>query len=133
MTCALTLLDTISASSQVPFAWSLSTPHSGKLRAGTQLSEPDLAKQLGMSRTPVREALRQMENEGSLDYAPRFGAMVRVPERDELGEMYALGEAPESHAVAEAAQNISPPDLEKLADAFEQMCEIGNRFRGHNP
>ncbi len=102
---------------------------SGELSAGTQLSEPDLAKQFGMSRTPVREALRQMENEGLLDYAPRFGAMVRVPERDELGEMYAVREALESYAAAEAAEKISPLDLEKLVDAFQQMGEIGDRFR----
>jgi DNA-binding GntR family transcriptional regulator len=101
---------------------------SGDLRAGTQLSEPDLAKQLGMSRTPVREALRQMENEGLLDYAPRFGAMVRVPDRDELGEMYAVREALESYAAAEAAQKISPPDLEKLEGAFQQMCDIASTF-----
>jgi DNA-binding GntR family transcriptional regulator len=102
---------------------------SGQLRAGTQLSEPDLAKQLGMSRTPVREALLQMENEGLLDYAPRFGAMVRVPDRGELGEMYAVREALESYAAAEAAQKIGPPDLAKLEIAFSQMCDIAARFR----
>lgn len=101
---------------------------SGELRAGTQLSEPDLAKQLGMSRTPVREALRQMENEGLLDYAPRFGAMVRTPERDELEEMYAVREALESYAAAEAAQKIGPAELEKLAGAFQQMCDIAVKF-----
>ena len=84
---------------------------SGELGAGTQLSEPDLAKQLGMSRTPVREALRQMENEGLLDYAPRFGAMVRVPDRDELSDMYAVREALESYAAAEAAAKIKPSAL----------------------
>ena len=102
---------------------------SGDLAAGTQLSEPDLAKQFGMSRTPVREALRQLENEGLLDYAPRFGAMVRVPERDELGEMYTLREALESYAAAEAAQKIGGSDLERLASTFQQMCEIADTFR----
>jgi DNA-binding GntR family transcriptional regulator len=102
---------------------------SGKLKAGTQLSEPDLAKQLGMSRTPVREALRQMENEGLLDYAPRFGAMVRVPGRGELGEMYAVREALESYAAAEATQKVSPPDIQKLEVAFGQMRDIADRFR----
>jgi len=102
---------------------------SGELRAGTQLSEPDLAKQLGMSRTPVREALLQMENEGLLDYAPRFGAMVRVPDRGELGEMYAVREALESYAAAEAAQKIGPSDLLKLEAAFDQMRGIAERFR----
>lgn len=40
-----------------------------------------------MSRTPVREAIRQMEIEGLLDCTPRFGAMVRLPEREEVEEM----------------------------------------------
>ncbi len=106
---------------------------SGELAAGTQLSEPDLAKQLGMSRTPVREALRQMENEGLLDYAPRFGAMVRIPEREELGEMYAVREALESYAAAEAAQKIGPQELEKLEGVFQQMCDLADAFHESGP
>lgn len=102
---------------------------SGELRAGMQLSEPDLAKQLGMSRTPVREALRQMENEGLLEYAPRFGAMVRAPDREELGEMYAVREALESYAAAEAAARMAPPDLKKLEETLQQMLRIADRFR----
>ncbi len=102
---------------------------SGELRAGTQLSEPDLAKQFGMSRTPVREALRQMENEGLLEYAPRFGAMVRLPDRDELSEMYAVRKALESYAAAEAASRISPAELKQLTVAYEQMQDVDRRFR----
>lgn len=102
---------------------------SGELRAGTQLSEPELAKLFGMSRTPVREALRQMENEGLLEYAPRFGAMVRVPDRDELGEMYAVREALESYAAAEAACRVTPSDLEKLVAALAQMRDVVSTFR----
>ena len=102
---------------------------SGELGAGTQLSEPDLAKQLGMSRTPVREALRQMENEGLLDYAPRFGAMVRVPDRDELSEMYAVRAALESYAAAEAAASIGPTALAELEEAFGKMCDVAETFR----
>ncbi len=102
---------------------------SGGLGAGAQLSEPDLAKQLGMSRTPIREALRQLENEGLLDYAPRFGAMVRVPDRDELGEMYAVRAALESYAAAEAAEKISRSELEQLEDDFDQMCCTADAFR----
>jgi DNA-binding GntR family transcriptional regulator len=101
----------------------------GQLRAGTQLSEPELAKQLGMSRTPVREALRQMENEGLLEYEPRFGATVRMPDRDELGDMYAVREALESYAAAEAARSMSPRDIQAVQRAFEEMSGISNEFR----
>jgi DNA-binding GntR family transcriptional regulator len=94
-----------------------------------QLSEPDLAKQLGMSRTPVREALRQMENEGLIDYAPRFGAMVRTADRDELAEMYAVREALESYAAAQAAERMTPSDLRRLEETFAEMGSIADRFR----
>ena len=102
---------------------------SGELRAGMQLSEPDLAKQLGMSRTAVREALRQMENERLLDYAPGIGAMVRAPDCEELREMYAVREALESHAAAEAAVRISPSENQKLRVTLERMFPITERFR----
>lgn len=104
----------------------------GELTAGTQLSEPDLAKQLGMSRTPVREALRQMENEGLLDYAPRFGAMVRIPDRQELGQMYDVRAALESYAAAQAAQTIDPGEETQLDAALRTMRDIAGRLPQHD-
>ncbi|GAB6165583.1 GntR family transcriptional regulator [Thermostilla marina] len=101
----------------------------GELRAGMQLSEPELARRLGMSRTPVREALRQMENEGLIEYAPRFGAAVRVPHRKELEEMYAVREVLESFAAAEAAVNITAEELARLEATFDEMREIADAFR----
>ncbi|RMG01359.1 MAG: GntR family transcriptional regulator, partial [Planctomycetota bacterium] len=101
----------------------------GELRAGMQLSEPELARRLGMSRTPVREALRQMENEGLIEYAPRFGAAVRVPHRKELEEMYAVREVLESYAAAEAAANMTAEELARLETTFDEMCQIAEAFR----
>lgn len=101
---------------------------SGELAAGTQLSEPNLAKELEMSRTPVREAIRQMEIEGLLEYAPRFGAMVRIPERRELEEMYAVREALESYAAAEAASSVGPKQIEQLDSILEEMRRLEQGF-----
>jgi len=101
---------------------------SGELSAGTQLSEPTLAKELGMSRTPVREALRQMEMEGLVECVPRYGVVVRMPDRNELGEMFMVREALESCAAAEAARRIGDELLKELADILDQMRGIAAEF-----
>ncbi len=100
----------------------------GELAAGSALSEPGLARELGMSRTPVREAIRQMEMEGLLDYAPRYGATVRVPGRDELAEMYGVREALECDASAEAARRIGPAEIERLRDLCRGMRKLARQF-----
>ncbi|MCH5374953.1 MAG: GntR family transcriptional regulator [Planctomycetes bacterium] len=101
---------------------------SGELVAGMTLSENQLAKDLGMSRTPVREAIRQMEMEGLLDYAPRFGAIVRTPDARELGEMYAVREALESFAAEAAAEAITPGALARLDELWGSMQQIRCEF-----
>jgi DNA-binding GntR family transcriptional regulator len=100
----------------------------GELVAGMTLSENQLAKELGMSRTPVREAIRQMEMEGLLDYAPRFGAVVRTPDAGELGEMYAVREALESFAAEAAAEAISSETLARLDELWNVMQQISREF-----
>jgi DNA-binding GntR family transcriptional regulator len=101
---------------------------SGELASGMPLIETGLAKELGMSRTPIREAIRQLEIEGVVEYAPRFGAIVRIPSRDELAEMYTVREALESYAAAEAAQRISDKDLAKLDSLLANMQGIEAAF-----
>ena len=66
---------------------------SGELRAGSMVSEQSLASEIGMSRTPVREAIRTLEQEGVLEQLPRFGTRVRTLERRDLVELYDLREA----------------------------------------
>ena len=102
---------------------------SGELAAGTQLNESTLAVELSMSRTPIREAIRQMEMEGLVEYTPRFGATVRVPERDELAEMYTVREALESYAAAEAALRISEEARSRLEQLLIQMKQIAGEFQ----
>lgn len=100
---------------------------SGEILPDQPLPEVALAKALGMSRTPVREALRQMEMDGVLDYAPHFGAVVRKIGHDELAEMYSVREALESLAAAEAASRIGPAELEQLAACHGKMCELSRQ------
>ena len=87
---------------------------SGELRAGSVVSEQSLATEIGMSRTPVREAIRTLEQEGVLEPLPRFGTRVRTLERRDLEELYELREAVEPFAVAKAARAVLPEDVLSL-------------------
>src|SRR5437879_7153803 len=59
----------------------------GRLRPGQHLVETELARQLGVSRQPVREALHRLEAEGWVDLRPNQGAFVHVPTDDEVDQL----------------------------------------------
>ncbi len=86
----------------------------GEFPPGTVISEAVLARELGVSRTPVGEALRELAGVGLVQQVPRYGTIVRSITRQEIVELYELREALEPHAVALAAQRISSTDLERL-------------------
>lgn len=102
---------------------------SGLLAGGSQVSEQSLAKEIGISRTPVREAIRQLSMEGLVEQVPRFGTIVRIPDRRELAELFEVREALESYAAGEAARRITPEDLELLARLYRQMRRITRRLQ----
>ncbi len=101
---------------------------SGQIQAGTSLSETQLAKDLGMSRTPIREAIRQMEMEGIVEYSPRFSVVVKSASGSMVEEMFGVREALEAHASAEAAESISSGDLRKLQSLYDSMNSIADKF-----
>ena len=76
---------------------------SGKLPAGSGISELQLAKDLGSSRTPIREAMNQLAAEGMLEQAPGGGMLVTHIKREDIIELYELREALEVYAVARVA------------------------------
>jgi len=102
---------------------------SGDLKAGTPLSENKLSKELGMSRTPIREAIRQMEMEGIIDYKPRFGAVVHKIDIDELIDLYNVREALEIYAAIQACDSISQKEIRQLNEHFETMQQIIENFK----
>ncbi|MDZ7618824.1 MAG: GntR family transcriptional regulator, partial [Patescibacteria group bacterium] len=65
----------------------------GELPPGGRVSEISLAKQLGLGRAPVREALRQLQNDGVMRQIPRYGTVVRMPRRRDVIDIYELREA----------------------------------------
>lgn len=102
---------------------------SGRLRSGEVISEAALAKELGISRTPVGEAIRQLVREGLVEQVPRYGTIVRSIDRRELTDLYEMREALESYAAAKAAENISDPILERLSQFCEVMAAIARELR----
>ncbi|MDI6711426.1 MAG: GntR family transcriptional regulator [Thermoanaerobacterales bacterium] len=90
----------------------------GELQAGERLIERRLAEQLGVSRTPVREALRLLEQEGLVSHLPRVGALVTQVNDMEVYEVYRIREVLEGLAARMAAEKI---EAEQLARLFELL------------
>jgi DNA-binding GntR family transcriptional regulator len=93
----------------------------GSLAAGDRLSPEALARELGMSHIPVREALGQLQSEGLVVQIPHRGTFVRFPDRQEVEDVVALRRVLECHAAALAARRISRAELGQLGDIVRQM------------
>ncbi|MDP1792764.1 MAG: GntR family transcriptional regulator [Acidimicrobiales bacterium] len=86
---------------------------------GARLVEARIAEDLGLSRTPVREALRRLEAEGLVVSEPNRGAMVRPLSETEVVDLYGLRIRLESYAAEVAAQRVTEAELAALFDAVE--------------
>ncbi|MDF1535426.1 MAG: GntR family transcriptional regulator [bacterium] len=93
----------------------------GELRSGQKLTEPELADKLGISRTPIREAFRQLESEGFLTVIPRRGAVVSSITRKEVQDFYEIKSLLEGYAARIAADRITKKDIDKLKKLNEQL------------
>lgn len=93
----------------------------GTYAPGYRLQTVDLAAEIGVSRTPVRDALRKLESERLVTISPRLGASVRSLNAAEFRELCELRLALESAAAELAARNRGPEDLLELEDALETM------------
>ncbi len=91
-----------------------------KLRAGQRLPEASIARELEVSRTPVREALRRLANEGLVDFIPNLGARLVFPNTEEVQDAYELREYLERLAIRKAAQRIRPPELYLLEENIQE-------------
>jgi DNA-binding GntR family transcriptional regulator len=87
---------------------------SGELRPGAKLSDLVLSREIGISRTPLREAIRQLAADGLVDIVPHQGATVRAPSGDELDELYEIRGLLEGHAAARAATHRSAAQVDEL-------------------
>ncbi len=102
----------------------------GELRAGSRVCELTVAKQTGVSRSPVREAIGQLRSEGVLDHVPGYGAFVKSPSRDELDEAFQVREWLECEAIHALASMRIRPSLEKARLVLERMQDMIRTDRG---
>ena len=93
----------------------------GEYPPGTRLQQDELCLRFGVSRTPVREALRKLQATNLVELIPNRGAMVRIPTRKELVEVYALRAELEGFACQLAARNVNGESLAELERAQSEM------------
>ena len=86
----------------------------GTLHPGARLRETELADRLGISRTPVREAIRQLEADGLVTHLPRQGASIRTLDYAEVIELYEMRAVLEGTAARLAARVASDIEVEEL-------------------
>ena len=100
----------------------------GAYAAGMPLASKNLSKEIGVSRTPVRDALRQLEADGLVTIKPRIGASVKSMALQEFKELCGLRQALETYAAGLAAQNRSETELEEIRAALEAMRVIVDKM-----
>jgi len=92
----------------------------GRLGPGEHLVETELARQLGVSRQPVREALHRLEAEGWVDLRPNQGAFVHVPTDHEVDELLDVRELLEVQMARLAAASASPAGIARLRGIWHE-------------
>ncbi len=101
---------------------------SGEFPPGSFLSAQSISKEIGVSRTPMREALRQLECEDMVTIVPKLGATVTNYSREEFQELLGFREALELYAVSRAATLRQAQHLAELQDIIENMRVETNRI-----
>lgn len=113
---------------------------SGKYHTSEELKEKTIGEELGVSRTPVREALRQLELEGLVTIIPNKGAYVVGISQKDIQDIYEIRSRLEGLCARWAARNITKEQLDELEENiflaefhvskgnFEQLVELDNRF-----
>jgi DNA-binding GntR family transcriptional regulator len=96
----------------------------GKLQPGERLMEPIIAEQIGVSRTPVREAFLQLESEGLVEVLPRKGAVVSDISVKNAEELYVVRSVLEGLAARLSSEKITDELLDKLKNINKKLTEL---------
>jgi DNA-binding GntR family transcriptional regulator len=114
----------------------------GRIPEGARIAELDLARQLSVSRTPIREALSRLAAEGLVELSPNRGARVATWTSEELREIFEVRLRLEPYAVSQAVPRLSVAEIDELARLAESMLtlardqaltgivELNQRFHG---
>jgi len=98
--------------------------HSGELASGSRLQHDALARQFGVSRMPIREALRVLQSEGIIELRPHRGAIVVDLDPQEVAQIFEIRALLEARAAELAAPNLTDSDLATQRRLLEQMKTI---------
>jgi DNA-binding GntR family transcriptional regulator len=92
-----------------------------KLKPGERMREDEVSKMLGISRTPVRQALHKLQTRGLLTQAPGRGLLVVELDRQQIVELYAMRELLEGTAARLAAQHAGPSDIIAMRRVMQEF------------
>ena len=102
----------------------------GTYPSNAHITAGELALKLGVSRTPVREALRRLHAEGLINFVANHGAYVTSWSRSDIDEVFGLRSVLESYAAERAARRLSPEQLAELRQLARRMEQLSARKPG---
>ncbi len=101
----------------------------GSVPPGARLSYGSIGREIGVSATPVREAVGQLASEGFVELVPQLGAIVRALTRDETVELYELREALECFAIRRATERVGERLLAELEENLRASAALVEKLR----
>lgn len=104
----------------------------GEFAPGDRLGEVELAERLGVSRTPIREALSRLAAEGLVETTPNRGSRVTSWTVDELQDVFDLRSTIEPRITALAVARATTPEIDDLDALARRMCDVGTPGPGQD-
>ena len=112
------------------YRWLRDAIRQGEFKSGRRVMEIEVAQWLKVSRTPVRDAIRRLESEGMLEYAPRNGLVVAWLDRQAVMELYVMRETLEGTAARLCARHASDMEIQDLVDLVERERQLEGDYEG---
>ena len=107
-----------------------------EIESGEKINEEDLAKSLGVSRTPIRETLLRLEHEGILKIIPRRGAFVVSQSKEKVMDLFEVREVLEGLVARLATENMNRALFDRLKRSLEKVSSVdddNNRLLKYTP
>ena len=104
----------------------------GEIPIGAPLRQAELAERFGTSRTPIREALRQLQVSGVVEVRPNKGAIVRVPAPWEIRELYEIRAELEALAARRAASRLTSTEIDKMRKDNDSLYDLTMTLSSRN-
>jgi DNA-binding GntR family transcriptional regulator len=106
------------------YLWIKNAILNGTLKAGERLVQEELTEKLGVSRTPVRDAIKRLESEGLLVSRPHYGAFVFQPSKKQLREIYEIRILIEQYCAAKACNVATDKELQSIKSINDKMAKV---------